>query len=100
MYETASEPTRAGQVSPKREAFIRIAIERLEKLTEQSEALTERLKSTFHPVLVQRSTRNADRATDCPPVPGSDLGQTLMRLADRLDRNFIEVKELAESADL
>ena len=100
MYDVASEQRSERAVAPKREAFIRIAVERLEKLTAQSDELTERLKSTFSSVLFHQPPRNGVCTPDVSPMPGSDLGQALMRLAERLDRNFTEIKAIIESADI
>ena len=100
MYDVLSEPRGERAVATKREAFIRIAVERLEKLTAESDELAERLKATFAPVLFHRVATNGHPASKDAPIPGSDLGQALMRLADRLERNLIEIKETIEAADI
>jgi hypothetical protein len=99
MYdETAKESLR---IQPKRarEPVVRIAVERLEKLAAESDELVARLQSTFSPVLFN-GPATIEPVCEGDAISGSDVGQALMRLAERIDGNFGAIRSVIESADV
>lgn len=101
MYENSNEPMIAPQTKRSREPVVRVAVERLEKLAAESDELVERLQSTFSPVLFHvAQSVEASRERDRDAIPGSDLGQALSRLAERIGSNFRAIRNVIESADV
>ena len=98
-YAVENEPMATTAAVPRREPVVRSAVERLEKLAEESDEIVERLQSTFSPVLFHRP-QNGEAIRERDAIPGSDLGQALMRLAERIDGNFRAIRGVIESADV
>lgn len=86
----------------KRIRLVDAALNRLETLAESTDELVAQLRASFNPVVFheevpQVSTRE-DNGKD--RIPGSDLGQAMSSIADRLENGFRNLRELAESSDL
>ena len=98
-YAVSNDPMATTAAVPRREPVVRSAMERLEKLATESDEIVERLQSTFSPVLF-RGPQNGEPIRERDAIPGSDLGQALMRLAERIDGNFRAIRGVIESADV
>lgn len=99
MDYAASEPMTTTDVN-RREPVVRSAVDRLERLAVDSDELVEELQSTFSPVLFHGPPESVDAIREREAIPGSDLGQSLMRLADRIDGNFRAIRGVIASADV
>lgn len=77
---------------------VRIGMERLEKLVQEAEQLNAKLRDAFGSVVV--SLPNEIPASR-PPMPvASDLGQAVMRIADRLESEFSIMREFMNASDV
>ena len=75
--------TRMNTTTPRREPVIPLAVDRLEKLAAESDELVERLQGTFSLVL-SHGLANEESIREPDAMHGSDLGQALMRIAERI----------------
>ena len=98
-YAATNEPVSPTTAVPRREPVVLAAMERLEKLAAESDEIVERLRNTFSPVLFCEP-QNGDPISERDTIPGSDLGQALMRIAERIDGNFRAIHRVIESSDV
>ena len=86
----------------KRESTVRVALDRLEKLSAESEQLVEQLHSTFSSVLAHSPKVDVDQgAQGAPENVGSELGNALMRLSETMEENFRRIREgVIQAADI
>lgn len=99
-YAVSNDLMATTAAVPRREPVVRSAMERLEKLATESDELVERLQSTFSSVLFHEPQNGESILERDVVIPGSDLGQALMRLAERIDGNFRAIRGVIESADV
>jgi hypothetical protein len=98
-YAVANGPMETTEAVPRREPVVRSAVDRLEKLAAESDELVERLQSTFSPVLFH-VPQDGEAMRESDAIHGSDLGQALMRIAERIDISHRAIREVIESADV
>jgi hypothetical protein len=73
-------------------------MERLEKLVQEAEQLNAKLREAFGAVV---SLRPCSTDQQRPPTPSaSDLGQAVMRIADRLESEFSAMREFMNASDV
>jgi hypothetical protein len=85
--------------STKREPTIPVAVDRLENAAAEFDGLVSSTVSAFGPVIYHQPTPGeAIRERDS--IPGSDLGQTLTKLADRFERSNRALRLIVEQADV
>lgn len=83
----------------KRVPTIRVAVERLQKASEEVEALVSSIMSVFEVVMYHQPT--ADEAIHEPgKVSGSDLGRALTMLAERFEQSNRALRGIVDQADL
>ncbi len=99
MYLTTEPPSTCNITSQgRRESTIRTAVERIEKSVSELDSLVAQVQSEFGPVIYHRPTAG-EAVQEKDSIPGSDLGQALTRLADRLERSNRAIRVLVEQAD-
>ena len=77
---------------------VRIGMERLEELVKEAEQLNTKLHDAFGSVVSPRLS-SADQQR--PPMPvASDLGQAVMRIADRLESEFSAMRDFMNASDV
>lgn len=94
--ETMDDQT--GPATTKREPVVPLAVRRLEELAKESDDLVERLQSAFSGVLF--AAPNSEDVVDHSVFTCSDLGTTLMRLADKIGDSFTAINGIIDSADI
>lgn len=80
------------------ERVVRIGMERLEKLVQEAEQLNAKLRDAFGSVVSPRPSCTDQQR---PPMPvASDLGQAVMRIADRLEIEFSNMRDFMNASDV
>lgn len=100
MYPTETEaPANVMGIEARRQPLVKTGMEHLERLTADSDELVEHLQSAFGPVLFNQEGATVPDVGD-PSIPGSDIGQALMRLTQRIDSNFRAIRSIVNAADV
>ena len=83
----------------KYEPTVRTAVERLEKLADESDDLLLQLRSTFNFVIRPGGSYCAVFGEDSENT-SSELGTVLRGFADKLDGNFRAIRDVIDKADI
>ena len=78
---------------------VRQGMERLEKLVAEAEELNRRLRESFGAVVASKSVPAPDERRAIPST-ASDLGQAIMRIADRLENEIVSMLGFADASDV
>jgi hypothetical protein len=99
MYDKPGPCCQTQGSAPPRQLLVKSAVLKLERTVEELTGLVSGISTTFGPVIYSQAT--CDRVEkERSKMEGSDLGQNLMSLADRLDGLNDTLKTLIEQADL
>ena len=100
MYEQNKAPMNVSCVQEKRPSLIKQGVERIEKAAEELDALVAGVGTVFSPVIYHQPCATAcARDTDKAPA-GSDLGQALSSLAERLERSNETLRDILSQSDV
>ena len=101
MYENkAPMAVLCGEQGMKRQSLIKQSVERIEKAAMEFDTLVAGVGTVFSPVIYHQLCATAcNRDTDKAP-PGSDLGQALSSLAERLERSNEILRDILSQSDV
>lgn len=99
MYSDGTLANEAKQAIPQRSSLVRTEAERLDQLATQCELLVEQFKERLRPLSIDAPQVKGQAYKD-PTQVGSDLGNALHRVSNRLNDSLQEFRYMMEQLDI
>jgi len=89
----------APQQVSRREPLVKTAVDRIEKAITELDTLAGGVMTAYSSVIYSQPTCGGG-IREADGIPGSDLGQALTRLADRIEHANLVLQTIIEQADV